>query len=98
MPCLDKGYVKCADDAQKCIEGCGQDLGCFGTCAAAANSCIEKVPDICETGAACKTAMNNLMKCGQQHSDACEEISAGNEEKEDACVFDKCCTEIKAAL
>ena len=84
--------------AEKCIEGCGQDFSCFGKCAADAQTCITGVPTKCGVNAQCKTAMDGLMACTNKHNSACEEIAAGDDDKEDACVYDKCCAEIKAAF
>ncbi len=95
VPCLSSCWNDCVTKAQTCFQSCGFDFECPQKCTAEVFVCQAKCPVTCEVGAACSDAIGKLNKCEETHANACTNEDS---EKQDACVFDKCCAEVKAAF
>ncbi|MCO4760682.1 MAG: hypothetical protein KC502_04215 [Myxococcales bacterium] len=95
VPCLSSCWQKCVGAVQACVMGCGVDFSCPQKCTMEVFACQAKCPVTCEVSGTCSAAIEKLNKCEQNNAPAC-----GNEdqEKADACTFDKCCAEAKAAF
>jgi len=96
MPCIAPCYEKCATDSQKCATACRADMGCAMGCVTTVMACLDKCPKDCNASAACENAIKAYNQCGMNNSSACD--GTGTEEQDDACIFDKCCAEVKAAF
>ena len=95
VPCISTCWTKCVNNVQGCVMGCGIDMTCPQKCVAEVYACQSKCLVTCEVSATCATAMEKLNKCEEANSEACQ---GDDEAKADACVFDKCCAETKAAF
>lgn len=100
MPCIEKEYTACGQAALPCFFGCTNpaDATCPTTCQTKMFACFAAAPEKCDVSAACNAAFGPLMKCQETNSAQCKTISEGDDDAADACLFDKCCTEMKAAF
>ncbi|GEM_PF-3144334 len=98
MPCLEKEWLKCGGVAQKCLTDCISNPPSCAQCQQKGVDCFAKVPTICEVDATCKSAMTKYSTCDGNNQSACKEIAGNDDDKAQACVFDKCCAELKAAF
>jgi hypothetical protein len=95
VPCLVPCWQKCATDAQSCYQSCVADLACFEGCNKKILECWPKCPSECKVDAPCSAALSGLDKCQKGAANSCE---GGGPENKDACLFDTCCKEWKAAF
>lgn len=95
VPCLNTCFTACVKKVQGCVMGCGMDMSCPQKCMAEVFVCQAKCPVTCEVSAVCSSAIEKLNKCEAANASACQ---GEDEDKSKACLFDKCCAEMKAAF
>lgn len=95
VPCLEPCFTKCALDAQSCFVGCGFDMQCPSTCMAKVTTCFDGCMTSCKVSDTCRSALQALNTCDQKAAETCD---TGSEAGDDACAFDACCAENKAAF
>ncbi len=95
VPCLEPCFAKCVLDAQSCFLGCGFDMECPAGCMAKVTTCMDGCMTTCKVSATCRSALEALNTCEMKAAETCD---TGSEAGDDACAFDACCAENKAAF
>jgi len=96
VPCVEPCMVACSSAVGACVQGCAADpmnmekcaLECVAKVTACNNGCLTK----CEVSATCKSAAEAYNKCADAAFKTCGSGAS------DSCIFDKCCSELKAAF
>jgi hypothetical protein len=92
-PCI----ATCAGTVNSCIQGCMADpfnaMPCVQQCFKQLVTCENDCLDACNVSPSCKAAAGAYFSCQDKNTDACMQV-----DDSDACIDDKCCSELKAAF
>jgi hypothetical protein len=94
--CWNSKSIACAEAVMPCAMQCMADQACQEKCVENLTKCLDDGWAACGATASCKTAFGALMTCEKNNKTTCDALDT--DEAQDACYFDKCCNEIKAAF